>query len=357
MEKKWFDAVIVGGGVIGASIFAQLIESGMTSVALIEKSSFAQGSTGKSGGMLRTYHPDSYLSDLAFESMPVFLNFRDLYRGECGYTQTGFVFLEPVNRGEDAFREVARINSKLPVLQILDLDKAKLPIRFENVGVAIYEERGGYGDPVQTTLSWIKYGREQGGIAYEGVEVKNLIVQSGKVSGIETSIGRMESDVVIVAAGAWSKMLLEGLSSEADCIRTKAIQMNAYICPEGITGPPPFIDNTTQLYSRPGPGGIISIGAPTDQWDIHPDQQYSVDSLAVEYVKNQAVKRLSWMTSAAVSGGKRSFDAYTADNRGILSSSDQVKGLFICSGWSGGGYKIAPEVGRLVKNSVISYLS
>lgn len=208
MFSKTYDAVIVGGGVIGASILAQIARSGQIKTVLLEKMSFGMnGPTAKSGGMLRTYHPDSYLSDLAYESMPHFMNFEQLYGSSCGYTKTGLIVVEPAERLDAVKKEVERINRQSPVLEWKQGpgDAFGSSICTGKQDIAIFEERAGYANPSLTAQAWVNFSRGCGMDAMEGIAVTELMVKNGKATGVRTTAGNIAADIIIVAAGAWSK--------------------------------------------------------------------------------------------------------------------------------------------------------
>lgn len=361
MISKTFDVVIVGGGVIGASLFAQMSNTAGVNIALLEKSSFGlSGPTVKSGGMLRTYHPDSYLSDLALESMPHFMEFEERYGGSCGYNQTGLVIFEPAHRLDAVKREVDRINRTARVLEwrygheaIRDFGHA---FRANDQDLVIFEARAGYASPVSATKAWINYGREYGHTAVEGTAVHSIVVENGKVVGVETSVGSLETRSVIIAAGAWSKRLLEDVQGLSTPLRVKAIQMNSFTRPMHQQALIPFIDYTNDLYGKPEEGSACAIGLPVAKWDFDPDVEVELDAAHLEHIRESAAIRFPWLEGAPSAGGKRSFDAYTADGRGWNGDCENIKGLYVCTGWSGGGFKIAPAVAKRLAIRLKAYL-
>lgn len=110
----------------------------------------------------------------------------------------------------------------------------------------------------------------------------------------------------------------------------------------------PFTDYTNQLYGKQGAGSVHMIGLPVDQWDIDPDQEEAVDPVLAEHTRVCAAGRLDWVKGALYAGGKRSFDAYCTNGRGWTGQVDGVEGLLVCTGWGGGGFKVAPAVGKII---------
>ena len=357
MLGKAFDIVIVGGGVMGTSIFAHLADHCTCKTALVEQTMIGtSGPTAKSGGMLRTYHRDPYLSDLAFDSMPAFINFEDYYGSGCGYQPSGLIVVEPADRLAEVNREVARINSRQAVLDIWrGEERASLhaiPFATGRQDLIIYEARAGYASPGLTAQAWVQHGRNAGLAAYEGVAVTEVAVENGKVTGLVTSAGTVEARAVVIAAGAWSKELLERATGCEAPLRAKAIQMSAFLRPPQASVPLPFTDYTSELYGKPEGSSVFTIGMPVDEWDIDPRHEYLIDPVLTQQVRQCAADRFHWVSGAEWAGGKRSFDAYTQDGRGWFGRVEGVDGLYVCTGWSGGGFKVAPAVGKRIANEI-----
>ncbi|KEO82583.1 NAD(P)/FAD-dependent oxidoreductase [Tumebacillus flagellatus] len=342
------DVVIIGGGVIGAAILHEVARSGLGRAVLLEKSTFGAGSTGKSGGFLRVYHTDSFLSDLAAASFHEFLELR----AHIGYVRTGLLMLEKAERVTEMEREVERLTKLGHNLQSLSGSEGAERfggLEWQGVGGAVYEPDGGYADPVLTTRFWIKEARSRGALASEGTQVLEILHDNGRVTGVRTNRGVIQTSCVVLAAGAWSAELLRPMGIQLP-VRSKTIQIHFLMRPEEAVEHPAFLDETTDIYARPDQSGLSLVGLPVDEWDIDPDLSVPADD-AVR-LRQASAKRLPWSESAWVSGGRRSFDGYTPDGRGLLKPADEVQGLLYAVGWNGGGYKLAPEIARRVVQDI-----
>src|SRR5215510_7627416 len=85
------DVVIVGGGVVGASTAFQLAALGARNVVLLERRQLAAGASGKSGALVRMHYTNEAESRLAFESLKIFRDFRNVVGGDCGFEPIGFL--------------------------------------------------------------------------------------------------------------------------------------------------------------------------------------------------------------------------------------------------------------------------
>ena len=99
------DAVVIGGGVMGASILHSLVSRGVEAPVLLERDTLGSGSTGRSSGAVRMHYSTTVNAHLAWESLRVFQNWGDIVRaGDPSFVQTGYmVFVPPEGyRGAEA---------------------------------------------------------------------------------------------------------------------------------------------------------------------------------------------------------------------------------------------------------------
>ena len=66
------EAVIIGGGVMGASILYYLASRGVRSPILLERKTLGSGSTGRSSGAIRMHYSTEVNARLAWESLKIF---------------------------------------------------------------------------------------------------------------------------------------------------------------------------------------------------------------------------------------------------------------------------------------------
>ncbi len=87
-----YDAIVVGGGVMGCSILYHLAKRGAGRLLLLERATIGAGSTGRSSGVIRMHYSTEVNTRLARESLPVFVNWQDeVGHGDSGWVQTGFM--------------------------------------------------------------------------------------------------------------------------------------------------------------------------------------------------------------------------------------------------------------------------
>src|SRR3954463_783036 len=88
------DVVVIGAGVQGASLAFHLASRGAR-VVVVERSVSGAGATGRSSGLVRVYYDLLAEAKLAWESFQWFRDWEARVGGECGFTRTGFLWMEP----------------------------------------------------------------------------------------------------------------------------------------------------------------------------------------------------------------------------------------------------------------------
>src|SRR5215469_14419915 len=97
------DIIIIGGGVMGASIAYHLAKQHTGRVVLLERKALCNGTTGRSGAIVRQHYSNDFTIRMARDSLHIFQHFDDLIGGDCGFLTTGLLIMVD-QQGADALR-------------------------------------------------------------------------------------------------------------------------------------------------------------------------------------------------------------------------------------------------------------
>lgn len=345
-----YEAVVVGGGVAGASILYSLARKGFHRTVLLDRGRFASGSTGRSAAMIRVFHQSAALADLASESLPHYLKFEEEVGLPCGFQATGSLYFEPTSKLGEVHRSVQRLRRKGHRLEILDkkIGENRFPqIAWPERTFAIYEPDAGFADPVVTTRSWIERAESLGAESRESCGVREIIRHEGRVLGVSTDQGEFRAPVVIIAAGAWSKELLAPLGVEVP-LNYRSIQLNRFRGqkPKGLH--PIFFDYGSRSYGRPDGESASLVGCASSANQTESAQESVGDPLETRRARKLAARTLRGITKSRMTGSIRVREAYTTDHQGLVGEVAGHVGLVVAAGFSGTGFKVAPAIGRRV---------
>src|SRR5215467_4251866 len=214
---KQADVIVVGGGVNGASTAFHLASRGVKNVLLLERRHLGAGATGKSGSLVRMHYTNEPESKLAFESLKIFRDFRNVVGGDCGFAAIGFLQIVPKGYEAALARNVARqqrLGIKTEVVAPGRLADLLPGCRTDDVGAAAWEPDSGFADPNATTFAFAEAARRLGATIETGRTVTKILTERGRVGGVETVRGRVDAPVVVLIPGAWAGPLLAPLGIE-----------------------------------------------------------------------------------------------------------------------------------------------
>src|SRR6267142_1883856 len=350
------EVVVVGGGVNGASIAYALAAKGVK-VVLVEKGALAGGASGRSSALVRMHYTNEWDARLACASFPVFRHWAELIGGPPVFTHTGFVnvvaprYAEHLRRNVEMLRRIGVNTTAITPAELRDLQPFA---NVDDIGAAAYEPESGYANPAETVEGFRRRATELGARVLQWTAVTRVIRQESRVTGVETSAGRIDAGSVIVAAGAWSRRLCTEFGLDLPA-RPKAIDTVAVTRPPELSrGHMVFIDNVQGIYFRPEGGGLTLVGVPCQEWDIDPDTLGTgLSPQAADVGAQLLMHRIPVMERATLARGYRAFDGYSADRHAILGRVDGIDGLYLATAFSGSGFKIAPAVGMCMAELVV----
>src|SRR5690349_6945452 len=183
------EILIVGGGVMGASIAFALAGRRAGRVLLLEKSFLGAGSSGKSGAIIRQHYSNRLTAAMARKSLRVFEHFQDVVGGPRVFTHTGMAIV--VNQRDRAGLEANLIMQRelgidVSIVSPQALAEIDPNVRLAEDEIAAFETEAGYVESVQVVSSFAEAARAQSADVRQGVEVREVLIEKGKVAGVET---------------------------------------------------------------------------------------------------------------------------------------------------------------------------
>jgi sarcosine oxidase subunit beta len=358
--KRSADVVIVGGGCMGASVAYHLTHRGVTDIVLLEREPLlATGSTGRNAGGVRHQFSNDANIRLSIESIRLLEHFADEVGHPADFHQDGYLFLLSTPTSLDTFKKnVARQHALGVDVQWLDAGEAeRLVPGLDAAGVvgATFCARDGIADPNGVTMGFAKAAQAAGAVVERDTEVTGIRVVNGRVAGVETSGGSVDTNVVVNAAGPYARRVgrLAGVEVPVDPVR-RHIFIAAVDPPAGAALLPTshvmVIDfETTFYFHREGAGVLFGMGNPheapgfdtTVQWDFLPQ------------VIDVAVKRLPVLAAASISHAWAGLYEMSPDGNPIIGPVPEVGGLFLINGFSGHGFQHSPAAGRILADMIV----
>jgi sarcosine oxidase subunit beta len=250
---KTADVVIIGAGVMGASIAFNLARRGITNIAVLEKNFIAAGATGKSSAGLRQHYSTEVGARMVLRSLEVFRNFSEVVGGTAGFVQTGYL-MGVGERDHQALKKVIAMQQAVGIntslLSPKEIREIEPRVSIHDLVAGAWEPDSGYADPSDTTNAFIRRAREMGVRLYQNTQVIGLKTTAGAITEVITSQGSFSAPAVINAAGVWGDRIgaMVGVHIPITVCRhqIRLIKRPA----AAIATHPMFYDFQHQFYSR-----------------------------------------------------------------------------------------------------------
>ena len=351
------DIVILGAGVIGASIAFHLAKRKVGKIVVIDKGHVGQGGSGRSSALIRMHYSYPPEVQLALVSLRMFENWRDVVGEEGDFRKTGFVRI--VHPGEgDRLKQNVEMQHKLGVnvklIDRVELKELEPDWKVDEVELAAYEPDSGYGDGAGVATDFLIRARDLG-VAYRSkTEALEFLMDGERVRGVKTDHGEIAAPVVIAATGPWTLPLFQRIGIDLP-IETEYHQVAILRNAPGMKGGGcACIDSVSATYFRSDAHDKFLIGDFYGQRGADPDnfpQRASDDGL--EEIIERASRRVPKLENAEVMRGVTGVYDMTPDSRPLLGEISGVAGLYVCAGFSGMGFKISPAIGLVISELVL----
>lgn len=347
------EIAVIGAGITGASIAAKLCSAGV-SVALIDKGAVGSlGASGYSGGLVRLYDNDPLLMELAAYSIGRMEEgvFATTYRQAL--RRTGVIYRAAPDQLDNLCRAIEHYGSERYPMRLLsrrELDGSRYPRCPDEERVNLFESHACVGNVRQAVAALCGVVRQHG-LLLEHREIKAIDCRARDLVHIELGDVTVRCRAVVVAAGAWSRLLVPNLALEARSIPLARVMTDS-------DWSMPLIDAVTQSYGIPLTRNIVQTGCGLRDSGVWPEHLALPDARHAEDARKR-VAQLSdtWAAQVRVLDVLPGFDSYSVDGRPLLGFCDEQSPIYVAAGMSGLGFKFAPGVAHIAFDQLRDRLS
>ncbi|MCB1991786.1 MAG: FAD-binding oxidoreductase, partial [Geminicoccaceae bacterium] len=202
------DVVVIGAGVVGASVAWHLAQAGNSDVVLLERSKIGSGTTWHAAGNMETWRADPLLGDMVDYTVRLFPELEADSGVAFGWRQTGRVHFTADPRVMESYRAIpARARARGVEVELLDAGGVgeKLPIlSIDGLEGGLWTPNDGRVDPTNLATAYARGATKRGVRLVEGAPVTRILVADGRVTGVETAQGPIRCEAVVLAGGLWS---------------------------------------------------------------------------------------------------------------------------------------------------------
>jgi sarcosine oxidase subunit beta len=355
MLPEHANVVIIGGGVMGASVAFHLAARGVPDVMILEREPFfGQGSTGRCAGGIRHQFSTDINIELSIKSIAMLERFQETTGQAIDLKQSGYLFLLSTPDEMAHFTQnVARQHTHGVLSEVWTTEQiaARVPqFNLDGIIGGTYYSRDGIADPSGVVNGYIAAARKRGVGAESGVTVTGIDVRDGVIVAVQTSQGTIRTSIVVNAAGPWSAQI--GALAGVDLpVRPERQQILVTTPLSEVPSDFPFvIDFHQRLYfHREGDGlltGMSIVGQPST-FDQTVDPDWTLNHM------DRAMERLPLLERAGRLTEWAGLYEVTPDAHPIIGPIEAVRGLYVVTGFSGHGFMHGPIAGLLVAEQIV----
>ncbi len=261
------DAVVVGGGTVGAWCAYFLARAGLERVVLVEKDRLGQGASSRAAGMVRTQGGTPWAVRLGEWSRRFYLSQAAELGLDSGFTAQGYLLPCFTDADVTAARERMAMQNGLGLnvrwLEPAEVDELNPAMAPGTTRGATYCEQDGYLHPPRNVAAYAHALAASGVLVAEhtsftGLELSGGTVSGGAVTGVTTSGGAIATPLVVLTGGPELAAVgrLAGVTIPAGAVRHQVAvtEPHSDLAPSRL---PMVFDLSTGLYWRPEDGGLL----------------------------------------------------------------------------------------------------
>jgi sarcosine oxidase subunit beta len=353
--------VVIGGGVMGASIAFHLAEAGVRDVLLLEKGDLASGSTCKAAGGVRAQFSDPVNIALGARGLDAFEDFPNRPGQEIDLHQPGYLFvLTDPDQVATYEQSVALQNSMGVPSRMLTPDQAaelSPGIDTTDVLAAAFHPRDGYCSPESVVLGYASGARRLGATVRTNVAVIGITLDGDRIVSVQTDHGDVRTDTVVCAAGAWSQDLaaMAGVHLPVVPLRRQILITEplsdevAALLPDTM---PMTIDAASTFYlHREGPAVLLGMSYQDEEPGFR--EEYSEDWLPE--LMTAIERRCPALLDVGVAHRWVGMYEVTPDHNALIGESPLVSRFLYATGFSGHGFLQGPAVGEVIRDLYLGH--
>ncbi|GAA0339604.1 FAD-binding oxidoreductase [Actinoallomurus spadix] len=343
-------AVIIGGGCVGVAAAYELAAAGVPDVVLIDQGPLGSGSTSKAAGGVRAQFSDRVNIELAIRSLQTFETFAERFGQEIDLHRPGYLFLLDTPEAVAEFERNVAVQNDLgvPSRIITPREAAELSPLIDTDGLlaAAYSPTDGHCTPESVVLGYAGAARRHGATLLPNCAATGVETAGGRIVAVETEGGRIETDTVICAAGAWSREV--GAWAGVDLPVTPLRRQ--ILVTEPIPDLPPTaftIDFATSFYfHREGRGLLIGMSDPEET----PGFKLDRSDAWLPRLGEAMARRAPGLLDVGFGTGWAGLYEVTPDHNALIGTAEGVDRFIYATGFSGHGFLMSPAVGEVVRD-------
>lgn len=357
---KKANVVVIGGGIFGCAIAYYYTRNHPgKKIIVLERNEICNAATSRAAALMTIVRPKQAYIPLTLETYQAVVQMEKQLGESLGMRKAGMMHVAASDATVKDLEQLMDIAQKFnQPYSYLSNNEAQRMCPWLNTNEALrigFVPGEAYCDPYLLGTFFARCAKQQGAEILQGCGVTGVIFKEGSVTGVNTSLGIIEADVVIDAAGAWAPVwaMHTGTGIPMAPVRSQYwITDKAAIFPEHA---PMVLLPDAQAYARPEGGALLfgvreqkSLYASPDKIPNDISQfVFSEDKGMNDLAENGG--RLARFFPAFYETGIKyyvaGFSGYTPDGQLVMGKVPGVDNFLLASGCCGAGIAVSGGVG------------
>ena len=352
-------AVVIGGGIVGCSTAYHLGKLGWTDTVLLERKKLTSGTTFHAAGLVGQLRTSANITQLLGYSVDLYRRLEQETGLQTGWKMNGGLRLAcTAERWTEVKRQATTAHSFGLEMHLLTPQEAQdlWPLMtIDDLVGAAFLPTDGQANPSDITQSLARGARMAGVRIFEDTPVTRIIVEEGRIRGVETPQGRIDCEKVVICAGQWTRTLAATVGVNVPLVSVE----HQYMVTERIAGVTPNLptlrDPDRLTYWKEEVGGLVWGGYEPNPvpWAVKGiPEGFHFELLTSDFdhfgqFMDLAIGRVPALETAGIKQLINGPESFTPDGNFILGEAPEQRNLFIGAGFnafgiaSGGGAGMA----------------
>lgn len=357
------EIVIIGGGVIGASVAWHLARLGRRDVVLLERGRLGCGTTWHSAGNIIRMSADPMMVGLYSYGAALLAELHA--RRDIGWRRCGRMMMARTPERMAEFERVARTLQDAGVeVEAVAAERvgAALPMmRVDDLLGALWSPGDGRVNPTDLLDAYVREATAGGLRLIEGVNVEGARIADGRVSGVDTDHGAIRCETLVNCAGLWARDLgaRDGVALPLYPVE------HFYMLTEPLAGVypemPTFRDPDGLIYGREETGGLLMGCFDRNAIPVRPSELPAPFEFALlpenwdqfEPYMRECLHRAPGLAETGVRMLLNGPESFTPDSEPILDQAPDIGGYFVLAGLSSAGVARSAGLGRALARWIV----
>jgi glycine/D-amino acid oxidase-like deaminating enzyme len=363
---KKAEAVVIGSGALGSSIAFHLVKAGFGPVALVDRYEMASQTSPRAAGLTSQIRKSDLMTRLATMAVDRIRDFTAATGEELVYFQSGSLRIARTPEHERQLQEDVERGRRLGVnVEFVSPAKAQQLMPFleqQGIRAVTYSRDDLYFEPGQLPRGYVKATARLGGVLLPNTAVVGIGVENGGVTKVITDQGEIRTPIVVDAAGAWIRLVagLAGVRAGAIATRHQLLITHPIAGVEAHQPITRVMD--CNIYIRPSEGGLLVGGYEPDPLQIEMGDvppSFRIDDLPLDLsvlyrLIDRVADQFPVLRGITIREHRGGLPTMTPDGEHIVGSLPELRGFYVAGGCCVGGLSIAPIIGELLAEWIVT---